>query len=78
MLSSLSPTSTTGASVDESDLISQQRFNNNHSPALATVENFSEAMRKYVISCIDWVNSLFFMASADNVEDKVHLFFIVA
>lgn len=45
----------------------------NHNNRLASAEHITEAMRKYVILCIDWVNALFYLAHINSVADKVNI-----
>ena len=41
---------------------------------MASVHQFSEAMRKYVVMSIDWINVLFMAAKLESVVEKVLLF----
>lgn len=38
---------------------------------MADVEQFSQAMRRYIIMLIDWTNALFALANLNNINEKV-------
>lgn len=38
---------------------------------IADVEQFTQAMRRYIILAIDWTNALFALASLNNVNEKI-------
>lgn len=72
MENSLSPSSAIDAAEDgelaqyQAAFVRRRRYSR-----IANVDHFSDAMRRYVVSCIDWINTLFLMSNIESTEDKV-------
>ncbi|KAI1722738.1 zinc finger, c4 type (two domains) domain-containing protein [Ditylenchus destructor] len=72
MENSLSPSSAIDTAEDgelaqyQAAFVRRRRYSR-----IANVDHFSDAMRRYVVSCIDWINTLFLMSNIESTEDKL-------